>query len=83
MSWGIEFLEEAKKDMQKLDHSVRVQVLKGIRDVERSGLFWKEKPFYNLVLNYSLERQECGTIILRNESKQLYSGVDLSKGEIR
>ena len=30
MMWTIEFLEEAKKDLQRLDHSVQVQVLKGI-----------------------------------------------------
>lgn len=33
MTWSIEFLEEAEKDMKKLDHSVQVQVLKGIRVV--------------------------------------------------
>lgn len=38
MSWRIEFLEEAKKDMQKLDHSVRVQVLKAIRKVSKNSL---------------------------------------------
>mgnify|MGYP004501196127 CR=1 FL=1 len=29
MTWDIEFLEEAKKDMKKLDHSVQVQIFKG------------------------------------------------------
>ena len=30
MTWSIEFLEEAEKDMKKLDHSAQIQVLKGI-----------------------------------------------------
>lgn len=38
MSWSIEFLEEAKKDLKKLDHSVQVQVLKGIRKVSQNPL---------------------------------------------
>ena len=33
MIWSIEFLEEATKDIKRLDHSSRVQVLKGIRVV--------------------------------------------------
>ena len=28
MTWNIEFLEEAKKDLKKLDHSVQLQVVK-------------------------------------------------------
>ena len=38
MTWSVEFLEEAKKDMKKLDHSVRVQVLKGINKVKENPL---------------------------------------------
>ena len=38
MTWNIEFLEEAEKDMKKLDHSVRVQVLKGIKKVSQNPL---------------------------------------------
>lgn len=30
MTWCIEFLEEAEKDLKKLDHSTQIQVLKGI-----------------------------------------------------
>lgn len=30
MTWQIEFLEEAKNDLKKLDHSSQIQVLKGI-----------------------------------------------------
>lgn len=36
MTWSIEFLEEAQKDMKKLDHSAQIQVLKGITKVSRS-----------------------------------------------
>ena len=38
MTWSIEFLEEAEKDMKKLDHSAQIQVLKGIRRVSRNPL---------------------------------------------
>ena len=36
MTWCIEFLEEAEKDLQKLDHSTQIQVLKGIRKVSQN-----------------------------------------------
>lgn len=35
MTWNIEFLEEAKKDLKKLDHSVQLQVVKGIEKVRK------------------------------------------------
>lgn len=38
MTWSIEFLEEAEKDMRKLDHSAQIQVLKGIQKVSRNPL---------------------------------------------
>ena len=38
MICSIEFLEEAKRDLKKLDHSVQVQVLKGIRKVSKNPL---------------------------------------------
>ncbi len=38
MTWSVEFLEEAQKDMKKLDHSARVQVLKGINKVKVNPL---------------------------------------------
>lgn len=38
MTWGIEFLEEAEKDLRKLDHSAQIQVLKGIRKVSQNRL---------------------------------------------
>ena len=38
MTWSIEFLEEAEKDMKKLDHSVQIQVLKGIQKVSQNPL---------------------------------------------
>jgi len=38
MIWSVEFLEEAEKDMKKLDHSVQMQVLKGIQKVSQNPL---------------------------------------------
>ena len=38
MTWQIEFLEEAKNDLKKLDHSVQIQVLKGIDKVAQNPL---------------------------------------------
>ena len=38
MTWSIEFLEEAEKDLKKLDHSVQIQVLKGISKVSQNPL---------------------------------------------
>ena len=53
MMWGIEFLEEAEKDMKKLDHSAQVQVLKGIRKVSQNPLSVEEggygKPLGNKI----------------------------------
>ena len=53
MMWGIEFLEEAEKDMTKLDHSAQVQVLKGIRKVSQNPLSVEEggygKPLGNKI----------------------------------
>ena len=34
----VEFLEEAKKDLKKLDHSVQLQVVKGIEKVRKNPL---------------------------------------------
>ena len=49
--WRIEFLEEAEKDLKKLDHSVQIQVLKGIRKVGQNPLSAEEggygKPLGN------------------------------------
>ena len=53
MMWVIEFLEEAEKDMKKLDHSAQVQVLKGIRKVSQNPLSVEEggygKPLGNKI----------------------------------
>ena len=38
MTWSIEFLDEAEKDMKKLDHSAQIQVLKGITKVSKNPL---------------------------------------------
>ena len=42
MIWSIEFLEEAEKDMKKLDHSAQIQVLKGIKKVSQNPLSVRE-----------------------------------------
>ena len=38
MTWCIEFLEEAEKDLKKLDYSTQIQVLKGIRKVSQNPM---------------------------------------------
>ncbi|WP_455719590.1 type II toxin-antitoxin system RelE family toxin [Agathobacter sp.] len=38
MTWGVEFLEEAEKDLKKLDHSAQVQILKGLLKVSKNPL---------------------------------------------
>ena len=38
MTWCVEFLKEAEKDMKKLDHSMQIQVLKGIKKVSQNPL---------------------------------------------
>lgn len=38
MTWSVEFLEEAKKDMKKLERSASIQVLKGIQKISRNPL---------------------------------------------
>ena len=38
MTWNIEFLEEAQTDMNRLDHSALIQVLKGITKVSVNPL---------------------------------------------
>ncbi|MDE5866605.1 MAG: type II toxin-antitoxin system RelE/ParE family toxin [Lachnospiraceae bacterium] len=51
MTWSIEFLEEAERDVKKLDHSVQIQVLKGIQKVSQNPLTTEEggygKPLGN------------------------------------
>lgn len=55
MIWDIEFLEEAEKDMKKLDHSVQVQVLRDIQKVRQNPLSVEEggygKPLGNKMGN--------------------------------
>ena len=55
MTWSIEFLEEAENDLKKLDHSVQLQVLKGIRKVSQNPLPVQEggygKPLGNNLTN--------------------------------
>lgn len=38
MTWSIEYFKEAKKDLIKLDHAQRVQVLKAIEKVSENPL---------------------------------------------
>lgn len=51
MSWVIDYLPEARKDMRNLDHSVQTQVLKGIRKVAKNPVSVNEggygKPLGN------------------------------------
>ena len=36
MTWNVAFLEEAKKDLKRLDHSVQIQAIKGIGKVAQN-----------------------------------------------
>lgn len=51
MTWNVEFLAEAEKDMKRLDHTAQLQVLKGIRKVSQNPLSTEEggygKPLGN------------------------------------
>lgn len=51
MSWDIEFLPEAVRDMDELDNSVKVRVFKGIKKVSQNPLPQQEggygKPLGN------------------------------------
>ncbi len=51
MTWNVVFLEEAKKDLQRLDHSVQLQVVKGIQKVAQNPVSTAEggygKPLGN------------------------------------
>ena len=38
MNWDIVYLKEAKSDLEKLDKSIRIQVLKGIQKVSNNPL---------------------------------------------
>ena len=42
MSWQVEFLDEAVRDMKRLDHSAQIQVLKGIRKVANNPVSFRE-----------------------------------------
>ena len=53
MTWSIEFLEEAEKDMKKLDHSAQIQVLKGISKVSQNPLPAEEGGYGNPLGNKS------------------------------
>lgn len=53
MTWCIEFLKEAEKDMKKLDHSMQIQVLKGIKKVSQNPLPVDEGGYGKLLGNKS------------------------------
>ena len=36
MIWKIEFIKEAEEDLKHLDHSIQIQVLKGINKVSKT-----------------------------------------------
>ena len=36
MTWRVVFIDEAKKDLKRLDHSVQIQVIKGISKVSQN-----------------------------------------------
>lgn len=38
MNWSVEFLKEALDDLKSLDHSLQIQVLKGIKKVSQNPL---------------------------------------------
>jgi len=44
MSWNVEFLDEAKRDMKRLDHSPQVQVFKELPYNARSTLTGEFQP---------------------------------------
>ena len=46
--WNIVFLDEAEKDMKRLDSSVRLQVLKGIQKVAKNPLSADQGAMENL-----------------------------------
>ena len=48
MSWQIEYLEEAKKDLKKLDRSAQIIVLKGIDKVSENPLPVQQAVMENL-----------------------------------
>ena len=69
MTWSIEFLEEAEKDMKKLDHSAQIQVLKGIIKVSKNplppeeggyGKSWGNKRGTNLTNLMKIKFRELG-----------------------
>lgn len=51
MNWVVDYLPDARKDMRSLDHSVQMQVLKGIRKVAQNPVSVNEggygKPLGN------------------------------------
>ena len=53
MIWKIEFIKEAEQDLKHLDHSIQIQVLKGINKVSKNPLSVSEGG-YGKPLGYKL-----------------------------
>ncbi len=55
MNWSVEFLEEAKKDLKRLDRATQIQVLKGIDKVSKNPVPMQDggygKPLGNKGVN--------------------------------
>ena len=71
MTWKIEFLEEAKKDLLRLNHSTQIQVLKGISKVAQNPLPVSEggygKPLGNKGKTSTFQKR-CKKLCLQAES---------------
>ena len=48
MTWSIEFLEEAEKDIKKFDHSVQIQVLRVFEKLVKIRYLQKKADMVNL-----------------------------------
>ena len=69
MIWKIEFIKEAEEDLKHLDHSIQIQVLKGINKVSKNPLPVSEggygKPLgYKLGILFSIKYIVVPSIII-------------------
>ena len=58
MSWQIEYLEEAKKDLKKLDRSAQIIVLKGIDKVSENPLPAQKGGYWKPLRNYCYDQKK-------------------------
>ena len=56
MTWKVEFIPEAVKDLEKLDNSQRILVLKGIQKVQQNPLPDYEGGYGKTLGNYKSSR---------------------------